>query len=73
MNLIETIEDLLALGRSNANACVDDLDDEVVVLDLRSDIDLAALGRELDGVGKQVEDNLGECLLVDPQLGGRRY
>ena len=73
MNLIETVEDLLALGGSNANAGVDDLDGEVVVLDLRSDIDLAALGRELDGVGEQVEDNLGKRFLVDPQLGGRGY
>ena len=66
--LVKTVEDLLAFGRCNADARVGNHDIEHVVDNLRADFDTATLGGELDSIGKQVEDDLGECLFVEPEL-----
>ena len=61
VGLAEAVEDVGEELGLDADAGVDDADLDVRVDPLQEDLDLAALGRELDGVGEEVPDDLLEA------------
>jgi hypothetical protein len=60
----EGLEDLLAVGRADPDAGVGDLEDRLVVLHQRPDLEPAAGRRELDRVGHEVVHELREPAAV---------
>ena len=72
-DLAEFLEHRLLVLRRDADAGVADGDYEHLVrVAARDDVDAAAVGRELDRVGQQVEQDLLELALVGDDLAERR-
>src|SRR5262245_44797051 len=63
---VELLEDAPALRRGNAEPAVADRPQHVVVLPPEADVDGPAVGRVLDGVLDEVDEDLAQLLLVGP-------
>ena len=80
LDLLELVEDALAIVGGDGDAVVPDRQPDEAARHLGAedvDLDAPALGRELDGVGQQVVDDLREAIGVgddaDLAVGGRAH